>query len=163
MESRDSGEHQETHSKETFLTQTTTDVLSAAQFSTDIQIDLRKYDQWVLWRGADRIDQKTGEVTGLNKVPYTVHLSKASTTNPQTWASFDRCVKALPVALEEWEQRDPSAYRGGGLGFVFAGTDPYAGIDLDHCRTPETGMLEPWAQQIVKEIYPRSGYKRLLR
>ena len=79
------------------MIQTTTDVLSAAQFSTDIQIALREHDQWVLWRGEDRIDQKTGEVTGLNKVPYTVHLSKASTTNPQTWASFEQCVKALLV------------------------------------------------------------------
>ena len=90
----------------------TTDVSSAAQLSTDIQIDLRQYDQFVLWRGADRIDERTGEVTGLTKVPYTSHLRKASTTNPQTWGSFEQCVKALPVALEEWGQEDPGAYRG---------------------------------------------------
>jgi hypothetical protein len=35
------------------------------------------------------------------------------------------------VALEEWEQADPSAYCGGGLGFVFASDDPYTGVDLD--------------------------------
>jgi hypothetical protein len=96
------------------LIQTTTDMLSAAPFSTDIQIDLQKYDQFVLWRGADRIDEKTGEVTGLNKVPYMTDLRKASTTNPQTWASFDQCVKALLVALEAWEAEDPGAYRGEG-------------------------------------------------
>jgi hypothetical protein len=28
-------------------------------------------------------------------------------------------------------------------------TDPYTGIDLDHCRTPETGAIAPWAQQII--------------
>ena len=111
----------------------TTDVSSAAQLSTDIQIDLWQYDQFVLWRGVDRIDERTGEVTGLTKVPYTSHLRKASTTNPQTWGSFEQCVKALPVALEEWGQEDPGAYRGG-LGFVFAAADPYAGIDLDPCR-----------------------------
>jgi primase-polymerase (primpol)-like protein len=142
---------QETHSKETFLTQTTTGVLSA-QFSTDVQIDLRQYDQWVLWRGADRIDKKTGEVTGLDKVPYTVHLYKASTTNPYTWASFDQCVKALPAALEEWEAEDPSAYREGGLGFVLTANDPFTGIDFDHCRNPETGDIAPWAQQIVNAL-----------
>jgi hypothetical protein len=125
------------------------DVVRAAQCSTDIQIDLRKHDQWVLWRGADRLDEKTGEVTSLTKVPYTVHLRKASTTNPQTWGSFEACVEALPVAREEWEAEDPSAYRGGGLGFVFAATDPYTGIDLDHCRDPETGEIKPWARQII--------------
>ena len=25
--------------------------------------------QFILWRGADRIDKKTGEVTGLEKIP----------------------------------------------------------------------------------------------
>jgi hypothetical protein len=96
------------------LIPTIADVLSTAQFSTDIQIDLRKCDQWVLWRGEDRINETTGEVTGLNKVPYTIHLHKASTTNPQTWASFEQCVQALPMALEAWEEHDPSASRGGG-------------------------------------------------
>jgi hypothetical protein len=84
MGSMGSVDQQETQAKETFLIQTTTDVLSAAPFSTDIQIDLRKYNQWVLWRAEDRINERTGEVTGLNKVPYTINLCKASTTAPQT-------------------------------------------------------------------------------
>jgi primase-polymerase (primpol)-like protein len=71
------------------LIQTTIDVLSTALFGTDIQIDLRKYDQWVLWRGAGRLNETTGEVAGLTRVPYTIHLHKASTTNPHTWASFE--------------------------------------------------------------------------
>jgi putative DNA primase/helicase len=36
-----------------------------------------------------------------------------------------------------------------GVGFVFTKDDPYAGIDLDHCRNPETGEIAPWAQAIV--------------
>ena len=30
-----------------------------------------------------------------------------------------------------------------GIGFMFSKDDPYFGIDLDGCRNPETGELEP--------------------
>ena len=37
-------------------------------------------------------------------------------------------------------------------GFVFTASDPYAGIDLDDCRDPETGEIASWAQQIVDAL-----------
>lgn len=43
-----------------------------------------------------------------------------------------------------------------GIGFVFSDADPYVGIDLDGCRNPETGGVEPWAQKIVDRV--REGY-----
>src|SRR5205823_4177300 len=80
---------------------------------------LKERRQWVLWRGADRIDQQTGEVK-LNKIPIDPQtLRHADTTDPTTWGTFDHCVSALPVVLEEWEQDNPSAFRGGGIGYVF--------------------------------------------
>jgi len=107
---------------------------------------LKAPPQWVLWRGADRIDQQTGEVK-LNKIPIDPQtLRNADTTDPETWRTFQQCVVALPVALEEWEQEDPTAYRGGGIGYVFTSDDPYTGVDLDHCRDPETGVIADWAQ-----------------
>jgi putative DNA primase/helicase len=39
-----------------------------------------------------------------------------------------------------------------GVGFVFAEDDPFAGIDLDHCRDSETGAVAPWAQKIVDAL-----------
>ena len=39
-----------------------------------------------------------------------------------------------------------------GIGFVFTADDPFVGVDLDHCRDPETGEVEPWAQEIVDEL-----------
>ena len=51
-----------------------------------IPADLKTRSQWVLWRGADRIDQQTGEVTGLEKIPIDPQtLRNASTTDPKTW------------------------------------------------------------------------------
>jgi hypothetical protein len=101
----------------------------------------------VLWRGKDRIEKQMGEVK-LNKIPVDPQtLANADTTDPTTWGTFDACVAALPVALEEWEQDNPSTYRGGGIGFVFTEQDPYCGIDLDGCVDPSTGTIAPWAQK----------------
>src|SRR5262249_25494249 len=53
------------------------------------------------------------------KVPYRARepLVRASTTNSDSWASFE-----LAVAMAD--QSD-------GIGFVFTPTDPYCGVDLD--------------------------------
>jgi hypothetical protein len=39
-----------------------------------------------------------------------------------------------------------------GVGYVFSADDPYVGIDLDTCRDLETGVIEPWAVEIVDDI-----------
>lgn len=103
-----------------------------------IPAELKARPQRVLWRGTDRLDPQT--------------LRNADTTDPATWGTFDQCVAALPIALEEWEQDGPSAYRGGGLGFVFAAADPYAGVDLDHYRDVDTGAVADWAQAHVDAL-----------
>jgi len=119
-----------------------------------IPADLKARPQWVLWRASDKIDKQTGAVVGLNKEPYTAVDPdvKASSTDPQTWASYHDCVAALPVALEQWEMDDPQGYRGGGIGYVLTAADPFCGIDLDHSLDPATGALAPWAQHIVTRL-----------
>jgi hypothetical protein len=101
----------------------------------------------------------------LNKIPIDPQtLNNADTTDPTTWGTFEQCVAALPVALEEWEQAGyywppkegepapPTKYRGGGLGFVFTENDPYAGIDRDHCVDRDTAAIEPWAQAHIDRL-----------
>src|ERR1039457_6223222 len=41
-----------------------------------------------------------------------------------------------------------------GLGFRFAwdATAPFAFTDLDHCRDPQTGEIEPWALAIISRL-----------
>lgn len=112
--------------------------------------ELRLRDQWVLWRGDEKIDAKTGEVR-LNKIPYTVRLRKASSTDPRTWTSYARVTQVLSLALEEWRE-ESHAFRQGGIGFVFTAEDPYLGIDLDHCRDPGTGGIEPWAIDYIQRL-----------
>jgi putative DNA primase/helicase len=114
---------------------------------------LTELQQWVLWRGHDRINPTTGEITGLDKIPYDAHtLRKASVTDDETWSTFQHCVDALPCALEEWEHDDPGGFRGGGIGCVVTIHDPLCGVDLDHCRDPQTGAIEAWASAIVTQL-----------
>jgi hypothetical protein len=118
-----------------------------------IPADLKARPQWVLWRGADRIDKDTGEITGLDKIPIDPHtLHRASTADAETWETFEYCVDALPVALEQWENEDPSTYRGGGIGYVLTSDDSYTGVDLDHCRNTDTGAIANWAQTWIDTL-----------
>ena len=74
--------HQETSTKETFLIPTITDACSVAQVTVKFPRELRELPQWVLWRGEDRTNEKTGEVK-VSKVPIDPRtLKNASTTDP---------------------------------------------------------------------------------
>jgi primase-polymerase (primpol)-like protein len=38
------------------------------------------------------------------------------------------------------------------VGFVVTATHPFAGVDLDHCRDPETGKVALWAADIIRRL-----------
>jgi putative DNA primase/helicase len=81
-----------------------------------------------------RLVNRDGRTT---KVPYCIDGRAASSTDPATWGIFDDVVAAFKAGGFD------------GIGFVFTADDDLAGIDLDHCRDPETGTIEPWAQAII--------------
>lgn len=91
-------------------------------------------DQWVCWKEEERDGKPT-------KVPVRPGAGAfASTTDPETWTSFE--------AALDFARNDDAA----GLGFVFSDDDPIVGIDLDDCRDPETGDLDPTAADIVDRL-----------
>ena len=97
--------------------------------------ELRDRHQWVRWRKELRSGAKKP-----TKVPYqAVRAVKASSTNPITWGAY----------LEAEKNRD--RHNMDGIGFAFA-DDPFAGVDLDHCRNPETGAIDSWARQWVARL-----------
>lgn len=99
--------------------------------------ELARRPQWVAWR----LTPREGEPKPT-KVPYnarTGHL--ASTTDPKTWASFEEA--AAFCVQHEWAS---------GVGYVLSAEDPYVGIDLDACRDPRSGRIEPWAKAIIKRL-----------
>lgn len=106
--------------------------------------ELIELDQWVCYR------LEWNEERGKNdKKPVNPKNGRlAQSNNPRTWGTF-----AQAVARVEAGNAD-------GVGFVFSETDPYAGIDLDHCLGEEeadddgapTKPVEPWAWEIVERL-----------
>ena len=104
--------------------------------ATTIPQALRDLAQWVTWRYECEGKPVSKDTSGATKIPYNARTGhKASSTNANTWASFDVAVKAA-------KQRGHS-----GVGYVFSADDPFTGIDLDDCIVD--GELAPWAAEII--------------
>lgn len=71
-----------------------------------------------------------------DKLPMQPNCRPGSTADVSTWSDFPTVV-------------DAAGRHGFGLGFVFSG-DGLIGIDIDDCRDPESGTLQPWAREIVE-------------
>jgi hypothetical protein len=104
-----------------------------------VPVELRERAQWVVWRSERRSDGK------WTKVPYRAvdAHTKASATNPHTWAPFERAL-AVPAADAQ------------GVGFVFSAEDPYTGVDFDDCIDVTTGELHPAVAEILEAL---GGYQ----
>ena len=90
--------------------------------------------QWINWRYKER----DGRVT---KVPICPHSGElAPVDQPETWGTYEEAVLAAKKHGHD------------GVGFVFTEKDPYAGIDLDKCRNPETGEIEVWATELIEQL-----------
>ena len=93
----------------------------------------RNGSRCVLWRYELRDEKWT-------KVPYQTNGRRASSTDPQTWGSFKSVRRAYRTG--GWD----------GVGFVLSEDDDLVGVDLDHCRDPQTGVVEAWAQEIIDTL-----------
>ena len=96
------------------------------------------------WVGFIRRKGNNGRMT---KTPVNIKtLYGASSTNPESWATFEQAVNAV----------GKTAYVGGesgvieGIGFVFS--PPFCGIDIDHCINPDTGEVNSEALDIVSAM-----------
>jgi putative DNA primase/helicase len=103
-----------------------------------IPVELQALDQWLLWKQVKVRNKKTGEVR-LTKKPFSATGGLGSSTNPDTWASFQAVRKRLESSNGSYD----------GIGCVFSDQDGYAGIDLDKCLDAN-GRLKKWAQPILK-------------
>jgi predicted P-loop ATPase len=100
-----------------------------------VPVELKQLPQWIVWR----YETRPGG-TGKTKVPCQIDGRRASSTNPDTWSSYDGAVATLAQGKQRFD----------GLGFVFSQNDPYCGVDLDNCL--KNGDLAPWADQILKDF-----------
>jgi biotin operon repressor len=91
---------------------------------------LKDRPAWVCWRW----QMRSGRCT---KVPYNPLTGRcASVSDPTTWVDFS-------TALQHAARYD-------GIGIMFG--DGLCGVDLDKCRDPETGDIEPRAMAIVNAL-----------
>ena len=100
--------------------------------------ELKAIPNWVGWRYEWRVD-KRGEGK-WTKPPHHVDGGLASSTDPATWTRFEE-------ALAAYE-------RGGfdGVGLVVAKNLGIVGADFDHCRDPETGVIDQEVLQAVERL-----------
>jgi putative DNA primase/helicase len=104
-------------------------------FNADVlaALEIASFPHWLCWN----FESVPGRAKP-QKVPKNPRTGRnASSTNPADWVYLDI---AVGRALRE----------GWGVGFVFHATlNPFAGVDLDHCRDPHTGAVVPWAKSII--------------
>ncbi len=111
-------------------------------------LDLLEAARQLQERGARFVCWQHETVDGEpRKIPKRTFGGNASSTSPATWASLGQCLEAV----------EPKGFTG--VGFILAaerdleaGWVPIVGIDLDGCRDPGTGELEPWAREIVRDF-----------
>jgi putative DNA primase/helicase len=101
----------------------------------ELPAELTAVPQWVLWRREDRHGRPT-------KVPYAAATGRrADVTDPAAWSTFATAAAALTAGRTRYA----------GLGFAFATSGPFFGIDLDDAITP-AGLLLPWATATLARL-----------
>lgn len=100
--------------------------------SDNIPAELTQHNNWVL----SRLTWKPAKLK-WDKPPLTDADTPASSTDPQTWTSFNAAIRA-------YEHRNFDC-----LGFALSAALQIVAIDLDGSRDPETGETAPEAQEII--------------
>ena len=95
-------------------------------------IQLREVPQWVAWNYVWKPEKQKWD-----KPPLCPAGGFSSSTDPARWGTYQEAVARAT------RDRLP------GVGFVLTADDHVTGGDLDKVRDPETGALEPWAEEIV--------------
>ncbi|MBX6747299.1 MAG: hypothetical protein IRY87_35155, partial [Acetobacteraceae bacterium] len=95
--------------------------------------------RWVAWQTQDRKGKPS-------KVPHAPGGGLAKADTPATWG--------MRAQAEERAAALPRPYGTGGVGIMLGDHAGLAlgGIDLDTCRDPATGTLEPWATEVVERF-----------
>jgi AAA domain len=90
--------------------------------------------QWCVWRWTQKPDGKWQKPPFQAKQPD----RHASTTDPSTWADY-----ATALATVQAGHAD-------GISYIITKDDPFAAIDLDHCRSTITNSIDVWAQNYLQ-------------
>ena len=116
-----------------FIPAYTVDVPWTPFRSETIPAEMKMRPQWVAWRSEQR-------GTTVAKRPINARTgSPADVTDLST--------------LSPYEVSTAYAHpRGIGVGFAFTAGDGFAGVNIDDCVNPDTGLVESWAARIISYL-----------
>jgi hypothetical protein len=89
--------------------------------------------QWAVWRWTQKPDGR------WQKPPFQAMQPDqyANVLDQNTWADYDSALDAVQNG------------RADGISYILTEADPFAAIDLDHCRDPSTRSIDIWAQNFL--------------
>ena len=106
-----------------------------AVIQENIPAELKSIPNWMCW--CYELRRSSQGEWKWTKPPIQTNSNYAQSNQPRTWTTFERV----------WEHFvHPVGIVPDGIGFRPTGT--IVGIDLDHCRDPETGAIADWASGI---------------
>jgi primase-polymerase (primpol)-like protein len=111
------------------------ETLSAIRFEhheENVPAELKVGERWVLCD-----EEKVPLIATASGAVYA-----ASSTDPSTWRGYESALSACRE--NEWSFA--------GIGRVIMESEPFVGVDLDHCLDPETGELSPWSARILERL-----------
>src|SRR3954447_5476860 len=101
---------------------------------------LAELPAWVAWQTQTRDGKPT-------KLPYSPSGLMAKADDPKTWGTRTQA--------EERAASLPKPCGSGGIGLELTQMNDgrnHGGIDLDSCRDPDTGVIEPWAIDVISRF-----------
>lgn len=127
----------DTHQERTDYAPTAQDIRERLQ--QGLIAELTPYPHFVVWK-------YTVEQGKLKKRPFNPRTNLPARVNDETtWTRVEPALNALATG------------RYNGIGFVFAETDPFIGIDLDSC-VEKDGAIAQWAQEIITSLSSYTEY-----
>jgi hypothetical protein len=106
----------------------------AASLLVEPIAELLPLDRWIVWKKVKRPEKDKPDKVPCN--PLTGRT--ASVTSINTGKSYATALHRLGKGRHD------------GLGLILR--PPMVGVDLDNCRDPLTGRIEPWALEIVEKL-----------
>jgi hypothetical protein len=99
--------------------------------------------QWAVWRWTQPPNGKWQKPPFMATQPH----RHASTSDPATWTDYATALAAVQAGHAD------------GISYILTEDDPFATIDLDHCRHVDTHSIDPWAQNFLD--YGRHTYSEV--
>jgi len=94
---------------------------------------LRERPQWSIWRWTQLSNGRWQKPPFMASEP----RRHASVNDPSTWTDYNSALAAV------------QAGHGDGMTYMLSENDPFAAIDLDHCRDANTRSIDTWAQNFL--------------